>query len=154
MGLFSFFRKPKQYFTAPEMEAMVEAIRLAEQQTSGEIRVFVESKNPLVSTIDRAAEVFYQLKMQETDNRNAVLLYLAMDHHEVALFGDEGIHAQVGTEYWHQEVKAMIAKFSGNAISNGIISCIQHIGQTLKEKFPYDRVNDKNELPDEIVFGK
>lgn len=154
MGIFSFFRKQKQYFTPKEMETIVEAIRKAEQQTSGEVRVFVESKNPLVSTIDRAAEIFYQLKMQETDNRNAVLLYLAMDHHEVALFGDEGIHAQVGSAYWQQEVTAMIAKFSGNAISTGIVNCIQHIGETLKEKFPYERSTDRNELPDEIVFGK
>ncbi len=136
------------------MEVIVEAIRQAEMQTSGEIRVYVESKNPLISTIDRAAEIFYQLKMQETDNRNAVLLYLAMDHHEVALFGDEGIHAKVGTEYWQQEVKEMISKFSDQSISSGIVNCITHIGQALKEKFPYDKVTDKNELPDEIVFGK
>lgn len=136
------------------MEVIVEAIRKAEQQTSGEIRIFVEGKNPLVSTIDRAAEIFYRLKMQETDNRNAVLLYLAMDHHEVALFGDEGIHAQVGSDYWQREVTAMISKFSRDDISGGVLNCVEHIGQTLKEKFPYDRTTDKNELPDEIVFGK
>jgi len=60
----------------------------------------------------------------------------------------------VGAAYWDSEVKNMIAHFSKDNISNGIEQCVQHIGQTLKEKFPYNSVTDKNELPDEIVFGK
>jgi uncharacterized membrane protein len=154
VGIFSFFKKPTQYFSAAQTEQIVNAIRNAEKQTSGEIRIYIESKNPLVSTVERAAEVFFQLKMQETDHRNAVLLYLAMDHHEVALFGDEGIHQQVGTAYWENEVKSMLPLFKQNDIATGIADCVTHIGQTLKEKFPYEAATDRNELPDEIVFGK
>ena len=92
--------------------------------------------------------------MQETDHRNAVLLYIAMDHHELALFADEGIYQKAGKAYWDEEVRRMIANFTRDNISKGIAQCVREIGETLKEKFPYIPTEDKNELPDEIVFGK
>ena len=154
MGIFSFLHKPKEFFSAKDKEQIVQAIRNAERETSGEIRVYVESRNPLVNVMERAAEIFFNLKMQQTDDRNAVLLYIAMKDKELALFGDEGIYKRVGAEYWNNEVKNMISQFSKDNISNGIEQCIQHIGQTLKEKFPYNTTTDRNELPDDIVFGK
>ena len=151
--MFSLFKK-KEFFSAEDKEQIVEAIRMAEKETSGEIRVYVESKNAYVDAIDRAAEIFFKLKMQETEHRNAVLLYIAMDHHELALFADEGIYQKAGAEYWNTAVKEMIARFNAENISQGIALCIAQIGQTLKEKFPYNATEDKNELPDEIVFGR
>jgi uncharacterized membrane protein len=153
MSIFPLFKKA-DYFTAEEKLRIVDAIRAAEQQTSGEVRVYIESKNVYVDPMDRAAEVFYDLKMDRTDNRNAVLLYIAMKHKQLALFGDEGIYNATGAAYWNNAVKEMIANISAQHITEGIVNCIHHIGQTLKEKFPFDRVTDKNELPDEIVFGK
>lgn len=153
MGIFPFFKK-RQFFSAEEKKQIVDAIRIAEKETSGEVRVYVESKNSYVDAIDRAAEIFFKLKMQETDHRNAVLLYIAVDHKELALFADEGIYQKVGADYWNNEVKNMLARFTKDNISFGIVECIIHIGQALKEKFPYIPTEDKNELPDEIVFGR
>jgi uncharacterized membrane protein len=153
MGIFPFFKR-REFFSAEDKEQIVEAILMAEKETSGEIRVYVESKNAYVDAIDRAAEIFFKLKMQETDHRNAVLLYIAMDHQELALFADEGIYQKVGAAYWNDEVKNMLAMFTKDNVSNGIEQCIAHIGQTLKEKFPYIPTEDRNELPDEIVFGR
>ena len=153
MQLFPFFKK-KEFFSAADKEQIVEAIRMAEKETSGEIRIYVESKNAYVDAIDRAAEVFFKLKMQETDHRNAVLLYIAIKDQELALYADEGIYQKAGTEYWNAAVKKMLSQFTKENISNGIEQCIAQIGQTLKEKFPYNPTEDKNELPDEIVFGK
>ena len=153
MGLFSFF-KQKEFFTEQEKLQMVEAIRRSEKTTRGEISVFVESKNPFVDPLDRAAEVFFGLKMQDTDHRNAVLLYIAMKSHEVALFADEGIYKAVGADYWNAAVKLMIAEFKEEHIVDGIVKCVHTIGNTLTEKFPYIPTEDKNELPDDIVFGK
>ena len=154
MGIFSFLYKPKEFFSAKDKEQIVQAIRNAERETSGEVRIFVESRNPMVNVMDRASEIFFKLKMQNTEHRNAVLLYIAMKDKELALFGDEGIYNKVGADYWNNEVKNMIAQFSKENISNGIEQCIQDIGQTLKEKIPYEATTDKNELPDNIVFGK
>jgi uncharacterized membrane protein len=154
VSIFPFFKKKRIFFSPADQEQIVEAIRLAEKATSGEIRIYVEGKNSYVDPLDRAKEIFFQLKMQDTQERNAVLLYIAMDHQELALFADEGIYNRVGVEYWNTEVKNMIAYFSKENISNGIEKCIAHIGETLKKEFPYNSTTDKNELPDDIVFGK
>jgi len=151
--MFSLFKK-KEFFSAEDKAQIVEAIRMAERETSGEIRIYVEGKNRFVDPIDRAAEVFFKLKMENTEHRNAVLLYIAMKDHELALFADEGIYKKAGAEYWNNAVKNMIAQFTKDNISNGIEQCVKQIGQTLKEKFPYIPTEDKNELPDDIVFGK
>ena len=153
MGIFPFFKK-REFFSAADKAQIVEALRMAEKETSGEIRIYVESKNPFMDAIDRAAQIFFKLKMQETDHRNAVLLYIAMKDHELALFADEGIYQKAGAEYWNAAVKNMITQFTKENISNGIEQCVRQIGETLKEKFPYIPTEDKNELPDEIVFGK
>lgn len=153
MNIFPFFKK-KEFFSVADKEQIVESIRMAEKETSGEIRIYVESKNPFMDPIDRAAQIFFKLKMQDTDHRNGVLLYIAMKHQELALFADEGIYKKVGADYWNNAVKSMIAQFTKHNISNGIEQCIKQIGETLKEQFPYIPTEDKNELPDEIVFGK
>jgi len=151
--MFSFFKK-KNFFTVHENERIIEAIRNAEKRTSGEVRIFIEPKNPLVDTLERAASIFFKLEMDETDHRNAVLLYIATKHKELALFGDKGIHEKVGKEYWEKEVQEMLQNFRNNNLVDGIVNCITHIGETLSEKFPYIPTEDKNELPDEIIFGK
>lgn len=152
MGIFS--KKNPQFFTPEENQQILEAIRQAERRTSGEIRVYIESHNPYVNTLERAAEIFYQLEMDETTHRNGVLLYLAVKDHEVSLFADEGIYIKVGQEYWEKEVKEMVKHFSEAHFVDGIVNCVHHIGEVLHQHFPYQASEDKNELPDDIIFGK
>ena len=151
-GLFG--KKQKEYFTQAEKDAIVAAIQKAEQRTSGEIRIYVESNCELVNPVHRAKEIFYQLKMDQTASRNGVLLYLAMEDHQLAVFGDEGIHQKVGHAFWLKEVEMMISEFKEKHFIEGICHIIEDIGEALLTHFPYDGTTDKNELPDEIVFGK
>ena len=152
--MFSFLRKKKEFFTPAEKLEINAAIVQAEQRTSGEVRVFVESKCSYVNAIDRSVEIFYNLGMQKTKLRTAVLVYIAMKDHQLAVFGDEGIHRKVGNEYWEEKVAAMIAHFSRNNFSGAIVQTVKDIGEALHLHFPYDEHIDKNELPDKIVFGK
>lgn len=151
--MFHIFNRRKDFFTLDEKTRIVEAIRSNERKTSGEIRVFVESRCSWVNPLDRAAEVFFGLKMDKTDQRNAVLVYVATKDRQVAVFGDEGIYNKVGTAYWDIEVKKMIENFTSFSIAEGIRQCVIDIGDALYTHFPYDNDNDKNELPDDIVFG-
>ena len=98
MGIFSFLSKKQNWFTPQENEAIVNAIRAAEKRTSGEIRMFIESRCSYVDPVDRAIEVFFGLKMDKTEDRNGVVLYIAMKDHQLAVFGDKGIHEKVGME--------------------------------------------------------
>lgn len=151
MSLFSFNQK-KQFFTKEQQQLMVEAIQEAEKNTSGEVRFFVESKCKYVDPVDRAREIFFSLKMNQTKDRNAVLLYIAMDDHQLAIFADEGIYQRLGANYWNVEVKKIIARFSKDDYTGGVCDVISDIGEALKKEFPYES-SDKNELPDELIFG-
>ena len=152
--MFSFLRSKKEFFTDEEKQNIVDAVRNAEQRTSGEVRVFVESRCRYVNAIDRAVEIFENLQMQNTELRNATLVYVAIKDRQLAVFGDEGIHQKVGNEYWANEVVKMINAFNRDNIAEGISRCVLNIGEALATHFPYDRSTDKNELPDDIVFGK
>ena len=148
------FAKRKDFFSRDEQERIVNAIRLAEQQTSGEIRVYTESRCRFVDPIDRAAEIFWGLKMDMTKDRNGVLVYIAMKDRQFAILADQGIHEKVGQAFWNQEVSVMKKHFSNALPADAIEAVITDVGQALRTHFPYDRSTDKNELPDDMVFGK
>lgn len=152
--MLSFLRKKKSFFPEEETRLIVKAIREAEHHTSGEVRVFVESRCSWVDAIDRAAEIFFSLKMDKTEQRNAVLIYVAIKDRQLAVFGDEGIHNKVGTEYWNKVVKEMLSSFNKENYARGIAECAIQVGDALCTHFPFNRGTDKNELPDEIVFGR
>ena len=154
MGILSFFKKEKDFFTTEEKLQVVEAVRDAEKMTSGEVRVFVESHCSFIDAIDRAAELFFEMEMDKTKERNAVLLYVAMKDKQLAIFGDEGIHQKVQSDYWNREVEKMICNFNKKDYAAGISEVVADIGEALTEYFPYNKETDKNELPDEIIFGK
>ena len=148
------WQKKKQFLTEEENQQLVDAIKKAEQRTSGEIRVFVESKCKFVDAIDRAQEIFVNLKMTETELRNATLIYVAVKDRQVSVFGDEGIHQRVGEQYWQTIIRTMLQHFRQEKLADGISHGIHDLGEALSTHFPYNSETDKNELPDEIVFGK
>ena len=154
MDIFNIFStKKNKYFSKEEEERMVQAIRFAEKQTSGEIRLFVESHCKYIDPVERAIELFTELKMYNTKDRNGVLIYIAIKDRQLAIFGDEGIHKRLGQAFWLDEVNTIIGEFLQQHFTDGIIKIINDIGQALKTHFPYER-EDKNELDDDIVFGK
>jgi uncharacterized membrane protein len=148
------FSKKKEFFSKEDNEMIVQSIRDAEKQTSGEVRVFVESKCRFVDPLDRALEIFAKFKMQNTAQRNAVLVYVAIKDRQLAVFGDTGIHQKTGDDYWKLAVNNMVSHFNKENYAHGIAHCVSMIGEALQEHFPYDSDLDKNELPDEIIFGK
>ena len=149
------FSRNKPFFSPEENEQIVHAIQEAERQTSGEVRVFVEGRCKYVDALDRAVQIFDNLEMEKTELRNGVLFYIAIKDKQLAIFADKGIHeATGGDKYWKDAVKEILSVFSKDTLVAGITTSINKIGVALKDHFPYDKEVDKNELPDEIIFGK
>src|SRR5436190_20631418 len=148
-----FKRKQKKFFSEEEETKIINAIRQAEQQTSGEVRLYIESRCRFVDPLDRAAEIFWGLQMDQTKDRNGVLVYVAMKDHQFAVLADQGIHEKVGQVFWNREVEVMKKHFMNANPADAIEAVVTDVGQALKAHFPYDRTNDKNELPDDMVFG-
>ena len=147
------FQNKKKFFSQEENQRIVHAIQEAERQTSGELRIFVEGRCKYVDPLDRAAEIFSKLKMEETALRNGVLFYIAVKDKQLAIFADSGIHSAAGNTYWKEVVTQTLSVFSKESITEGITTTIAKIGEALKTYFPYDKNVDKNELPDEIIFS-
>lgn len=146
--------KRKEFFSTEEKEIIATAISNAEQRTSGEVRVFVENRCSYMNAMDRATELFFELEMYKTEARNAVLLYIAIKDRQLAIYGDEGIHQKVGQAYWDKEVQQLLQRFDKNNYAEGIKEIVLDIGEALTTHFPYNKKTDRNELSNEIIFGK
>ncbi|MBO5811256.1 MAG: TPM domain-containing protein [Bacteroidales bacterium] len=141
----------RTFFSKEEQQKIVAAIKEAELNTSGEIRVHIEN-HCKEEAIERAAEVFYDLKMNQTAARNGILFYLAVKDHKFAIIGDEGINKNVEHDFWNDIKDEMIVNFKENRFAEGLIDGILKCGKRLKEYFPYQS-DDVNELSDEISFN-
>lgn len=151
--MFNFFKK-KSFLTPEEIKQIVESIQEAEKSTSGEIRIFMESFCKEKIPLDRAIKIFNEHKMYETKERNCILIYLAVNHRVIAIYGDKGIHEKLGEAYWNEEIKKIIFHFSQSHFVEGLQNLIIDFGDALSTYFPFDKKTDKNELSDDIIFGK
>lgn len=140
------------YLNKKEQHQIIEAIRLAEQTTSGEIRVHIEGYCEDANPLDRAAWLFTQLGMEHTSLRNGVLIYLSVKDHKLSIIGDSGINSKVPDNYWEHILNQMIVKLKRGKIVDAITDGIANIGNQLKTLFPY-QTDDINELPNAISFG-
>lgn len=136
------------FLTAQEEQEIILAILEAELNTSGEIRVHLESTSK-IDHYHRAQEVFHVLKMDNTRQRNGVLIYVAVADHKFVIYGDEGIDKAVPNNFWDSTRDTMAAHFQRGEFKTGIIAGIQSTGKELKTHFPWDP-DDRNELPDAI----
>ena len=92
--------------------------------------------------------------MNETKDRNGVLVYVAIEDKKLAIYGDQAIYEKLGIEFWYSQVQEMTEHFKKTNYVNGMAQVIESLGLALTTHFPYDRANDTNELSDEIMVGK
>lgn len=126
------------------------AINMAENRTSGEIRVCIEKKCPH-EAIAQAVRRFSELDMHKTALKNGVLIYLAIEDHKFAIIGDEGINKKVPENFWEETKNIMADLFKKEQFAEGLIAGIHRAGKQLKTFFPRSD-DDINELPNEVVY--
>jgi uncharacterized membrane protein len=144
--------KPGKFLNDEEKLLIKNAIKAAEHNTSGEIRVHIESEIK-ADVLDRAAYLFKFLGMHKTSDRNGVLFYLAEKSKKFAILGDAGINAKVPPDFWDNIKVKMADRFSEGKFALGLSDGIRMAGEQLKVHFPFQK-DDVNELSDEISFGK
>jgi uncharacterized membrane protein len=142
--------KVENFLTADEEREVVEVIRLAEKETSGEIRVHIEKTTS--DAFERAKEVFHLLKMDETKLKNGVLIYLAVEDKSFVICGDKGIDDAVSDDFWNSTKDAMAAQFRNGNFKQGLIDGIKKAGAELQRYFPCED-DDTDELSNEISNG-
>lgn len=140
----------KDLFTEAEKTQIVNAITAAEKQTSGEIRVHLDAQCK-IDPVEQAKIVFEKIGMHETALRNGVLIYLAVEDRKLAIIGDKGIYEVVPTDFWDGIKNEMVASFSKNEFTKGLVDAIKGAGEQLKKFFPI-ATDDSNELSNDITF--
>ena len=144
--------KPEDFLTADQQATVVDAVRLAEKGTSGEIRIHIDGDCPSTA-LERAEEVFGKLGMDRTKLRNGVLIYLACNTKVFAIIGDKGINDLVPDHFWEDVIVLMSSEFRAGRFTEGLSQGVLMVGEKLQTFFPYQK-DDVNEQPDEISFGK
>lgn len=142
---------PKDFFKIDDKTIIENAIKEAELNTSGEIRVHL-AKHCKKEVLDCASEIFAKLKMHKTEQRNGVLFFLAVNSRQFAILGDVGINTKVPEKFWNEIKETVISNFKKEKIAEGLEKGILMAGEKLKEHFPYQS-DDVNELSDEISLG-
>jgi uncharacterized membrane protein len=138
------------FFSEEAKSLIVDEVKKAEKETSGEIRVHIENRCK-GDVMDCAAFIFEKLEMHKTELRNGVLFYLAVKDHKFAILGDAGINAVVPENFWDDVKETMLRDFKQDRFAEGLLEGIQMAGEKLKEFFPY-HADDINELSDDISF--
>lgn len=142
--------KASEFFTKEQQKRIRDAIIEAEDTTSGEIRVHIETRLS-GNVLDRAAWIFKRIGMHETEERNGVLFYLAVTNKKFAVIGDHGINSRVPEDFWDSVKQTIEKDFSAGNFTGGLAEGILLTGRLLKQHFPVQK-DDKNELPDDISF--
>jgi len=140
--------KTAAFLSKEDEQEIVQAIVEAEKNTSGEVRVHIENhsnKTPL----ERAQEVFFELKMEATNDRNGVLFYVSVTDKKFAIIGDQGINELVATDFWNATKEIVLNHFKQGAFKQGLVEGILSAGNQLKAYFPYQS-DDEDELSNEI----
>ncbi len=141
-----------KFFSSKQKKQITDAIKNAELNSSGEIRVHIENSCK-IEALDRATEVFSKLQMQKTELRNGVLFYVAITDHKFAIIGDAGINTKVADNFWDEINSTVLSHFKNGNYAEGLSQGIIMAGDQLKKHFPH-KDGDINELPDDISFGK
>ncbi|GAA3648999.1 TPM domain-containing protein [Flavivirga jejuensis] len=143
--------KVEDFLSTAEEQEIVEAIRLAELNTSGEIRVHIEKTSKEDAT-NRALELFHILKMDNTKLQNGVLIYVAIAEKTFVIYGDEGINKVVENDFWDSTKDVIQSHFKQGNFKQGLIDGVFKCGEQLKHYFPYTN-SDINELTNDISKG-
>lgn len=142
--------KASEFFNTEGRKVIEQAIHEAEKNTSGEIRVHVETHFK-GDVLDRAATVFAKIGMQKTALRNGVLIFFGITNRQFAIIGDVGINKVVPDNFWDQTKALMERHFQNSDFAGGIAAGIRMAGEQLNAHFPCKK-GDINELSNDISF--
>src|SRR5437016_13436171 len=138
--------RTKEFLSKLEHDRIVKAIRDAESKTSGQIRVFIQRGKVDIDPLMAAQKKFHRLGMHKTNERNAVLIFVAPRAHKFAVVGDKAIHEKCGEAFWQGLVDGMREHFRNEKFSNALVEAIEEAGKALASHFP----KSSGKLSDEI----
>lgn len=144
--------RTKSFLSQLDHGRIAAAIKGAEAKSTGEIRVFIQRGEWVGDPVIAAQKQFHQLRMDATQERNGILIFVLPRAQKFAVIGDEGIHQKCGPEFWQQLVETMREHFKREEFTDALLEAVETAGQLLARHFPRQG-GDRNELSDQVVEG-
>jgi uncharacterized membrane protein len=146
-------------FPAAVLKDIEMAVKQSERQHRGELRFAIE--NTLapswvwrgMSARQRAADLFSNLRVWDTEENSGVLIYLLLADKEVHIVADRGIARRVPQIDWDAVAQAMQKAFRLGDFRRGSLEGIERITIMLATHFPPEADNP-NELANKPVIVK
>jgi uncharacterized membrane protein len=132
-----------------DAETIKMAVSAAEAKTSAEIKVIVH-RYSWDDIRDAARRLFYRHGLQNTPDRNAVLIFVVLTNQQFLIFGDKGISQLVGDGFWTSIRDEIGAKIAANGLPKAIIQGVHRIGDSLAKHFPIEQ-KPRNYLDDQVL---
>jgi uncharacterized membrane protein len=139
----------KNFLTTEQEQEVVDAIRTAEAQTSGEIRVVITSRW-ILRPEHHAWQLFERLEMTRTRHRNGTLIVLFTRRRRFVVLGDSGLHGILKPGYWDGIAAAMTELLREGRKLDAITTAIRMLGETMAGHWPPEASNP-DELPNALV---
>ena len=143
----------RRAFPAATLSAIEQAVATSEKQHTGELRFVVEGGLPWhelrhnQSPRQRAADLFAQLRVWDTEHNCGILIYVQWVDRAVEILADRGIAARVAQEEWDAICREMEAAFKLGDYEGGALVAITRASALLATHFPMT-AGDSNELSD------
>jgi uncharacterized membrane protein len=144
-------------FPAATLTAIEQAVAASEKLHTGELRFVVEGGLPLHdlwhdrSPRQRAADLFSQLRVWDTEHNCGILIYVQWVDHAVEILADRGIAARVPQAEWDAICREMEAAFKKRDYRGGALAAVERASALLGQHFPMT-AEDRNELPDKPLL--
>lgn len=138
----------KDFLTEEQEQEVVDAIRAAETQTSGEIRVAITSRW-ILRPEHHAWRLFERLKMTRTRHRNGALIVLFTRRRRLVVLGDSGLNGVVKPGYWQDIAAEMTDRLRDGRKVDALNAAIRTLGETMAGHWPPESSNP-DELPNAV----
>jgi uncharacterized membrane protein len=140
-------------FPSATLDAIERAVGASEAQHRGEIRFAIEAALDVralrrhETPRDRAREVFAELRVWDTHERNGVLIYILIAERVVEIVADRGFEGRVSAEEWQAVCTAIEAAYREGRWRDGALLGIDAVTQLLVREFPRTGAPDVDEQP-------
>jgi uncharacterized membrane protein len=127
--------KMKHLLSALEHDRVHQAIRSAEEGTSGDIVLFIshrKAEDPLAA----AKHEFTKLRLETATDKNSLLIFLAPKSQKFAVVGGTALHEKVGQAWWNELIALLTRHFKESRYTDGLVATIEQAGRALKTHFP------------------
>lgn len=129
-------------FPSHALTAIENAIEASETTHSAEIRVAIEVALELrtlwrVRTArERALQVFSDLEVWNTRERNGVLIYVLLAERDVEIVADRGFDGRIADSEWQRVCTLIEREFKAGRWRDGVLVGIEAITLLLTREFP------------------